>query len=475
MKSSIVSLSHSLETKKTTSVALLKFYLDRIKQFNPKLNAFIEVEEKEALIQAEESDKRRIAGKLLSPYDGIPIGIKDNIVTKGRITECASKILKGYVSPFSATVIDKLTNKGFVTIGRLNMDEFAMGSSTENSSYGVTRNPYNLDCAPGGSSGGSASAVGANLIPMALGSDTGGSIRQPAAFCANVGLKPTYGTVSRFGLVAFASSLDQVGPITQTVDDCSILYDVLKGFDEKDSTTIPNNYYTQVSYNPSKIKIGYPKSLLSRCSADVQKSFMTVIEHLKKEGHEFIDVEIPYLEYAIPAYYIIAPCEASSNLARFDGIRYGYRSVSDDLDKVYSQSKTEAFGAEVQRRILLGTFALSSGYYDAYYSKAQKVRALMRKGYTDLFTNMDAILLPTAPTAPFKIGEKTKNLLDMYLSDELTVSASLAGIPALSVPGPFDKLPIGIQIQGNYFSESILFDIARKIEKGFPSQLPILN
>ncbi len=478
MMQNIISLSKELEAQRTTSVDILQNYLSSIQSLNPKLNAFIQLSAENALQLAKESDARRQTGEPLSMWDGIPIGIKDNIALEGHLLECASKILRGYVSPYSATVVHKLQGKGMIPIGRLNMDEFAMGSSTENSSIGITKNPYDLQRTPGGSSGGSACAVAAGLMPATLGSDTGGSIRQPAAFCGIVGLKPTYGTVSRHGLVAFSSSLDQIGPLTNTVEDCSILYNIIKGFDPNDSTSLPDHLYKEKDHDKNQIRIGYPPDLLEKCSDAVKESFQRVLDFIRSEvtsKDRIIEIEMPYQKYAIPSYYITATSEASSNLARFDGIRYGNRMGSENMEKVYEESRTKGFGSEVKRRILLGTFALSSGYYDAFYAKAQKIRKLIQMAYQDIFEKVDVILLPTAPTEPFLLGEKIDDPIEMYLSDELTVSASLAGIPALSVPGFFEHLPIGIQLQGTFFSEKFLFNIARKIETAFPSKKPSLR
>lgn len=462
-------IGEKLKQGNISSTEYLNEKLARIESLDPKVQAFVELEKEEALKQAKESDERRAKGQELSPFDGIPIGIKDNIVTSGRKTSCASKILEGYTSPFSSTVIEKLSSQGFVSVGRLNMDEFAMGSSTENSAYQITRNPHDLERAPGGSSGGSAAAVAAGYFPAAFGSDTGGSIRQPAAFTGTVGLKPTYGTVSRYGLVAFASSLDQIGPISLGVEDAKILYDTIKGHDQRDSTTVPASLYRDVEAAPDKLKLGVPRSLIEKASPSILKSLDAILDMLKKDHSvEVIDIELPYQKYAIPVYYITATSEASANLARFDGIRYGYRADTESLTELYEKSRTHGFGSEVKRRILLGTYALSSGFYDAFYGKAQKVRTLIQREYISAFEKVHAILMPSTPTESFPIGEKTSDPVEMYLSDVLTVGASLAGIPALSVPGPTEGLPIGIQLQGPYFSENRLFEIAKKIEKAFP-------
>jgi aspartyl-tRNA(Asn)/glutamyl-tRNA(Gln) amidotransferase subunit A len=478
MASDLKELSNKLQNKEISPVELLDSYLQKIDTLEPRLNAFVEIDREEALSQARESEKRIQSGNSLSPYDGIPVGIKDNIVIKGRRATCSSKILEGFISPYNATVIEKLNNQGFVSLGRLNMDEFAMGSSTENSAYKTTKNPYDTERAPGGSSGGSAAVVSAGLLPVSLGSDTGGSIRQPAAFTGIVGLKPTYGTVSRYGLIAFASSLDQIGPFTRSVADNEIVYDLLKGQDPRDSTTVPNEMFQSPVYDLKSLRIGVPRDLIDNCSTEVKESFDKTLEYLKKEvitNGQVVDVNLPHQKYGIAVYYLTATSEASANLARFDGIRYGARAKeAKDLNDIYEMSRTHGFGSEVKRRILLGTYALSSGYYDAFYGKAQKTRALIKQDYMKAFENIDVIIMPTAPSVPFKIGEKTDNPVEMYLSDVLTVGASLAGIPALSVPGPFEKLPVGLQLQGNYFSEHMLYDLGAKIQEAFPSPAPAL-
>ncbi|MDH5716305.1 MAG: Asp-tRNA(Asn)/Glu-tRNA(Gln) amidotransferase subunit GatA [Spirochaetia bacterium] len=473
MNDTLKKLSEKLNSKEINAVELTESYLKKIEEKDVKINSFIEVEKEEALRLAEESKKRREEGKALSDYDGIVIGIKDNILQKDRKSQAASKILEGFNSPYSATVIQKLQEKGLITLGRLNMDEFAMGSSTENSSIQTTKNPYDLKRAPGGSSGGSAASVAAGLVPVSLGSDTGGSIRQPAAFCGTVGLKPTYGTVSRYGLIAFASSLDQIGPLSNTVEDAEIIYNIIKGHDKYDSSSIPDREYKETKKSIEDIKIGYPPEMLEGISDEVKVSFFKVIEFLKKEickDSQIKEINLPYQKYGVPVYYLTATSEASANLARFDGVRYGRRAPdAKNLEEVYELSRTEGFGSEVKRRILLGTYALSSGYYDAFYGKSQKLRKLIQEDYLKAFNEVDVIIIPTTPTPPFEIGEKTKDPVSMYLSDVLTVGASLAGIPALAVPAPFDKLPLSIQLQGAFFSEKLLFDLGRKIEQAFPA------
>ncbi|MBX3721845.1 MAG: Asp-tRNA(Asn)/Glu-tRNA(Gln) amidotransferase subunit GatA [Turneriella sp.] len=464
-------LSRDLAAKKISPVELLNETLGKIEKHDGTIKAFLAVEKEQALEAAKKSAERIQQGKALSPYDGIPIGIKDNIVTAGRVTQCASKILDGFISPYSSTVIEKLQALGFVTIGRLNMDEFAMGSSTENSAFQITRNPFDTERAPGGSSGGSAAAVAAGFLPVALGSDTGGSIRQPAAFCGLSGLKPTYGTVSRYGLVAFASSLDQIGPLAHTVADVEIVHNAIKGFDPKDSTTMPDSAYKKWSGSLGDIRLGVDEKMLEGLSAEVRESFDKTLNFLKGKVKSVSPVSLPNQKYGIPVYYLVATSEASANLARFDGVRYGHRSGdAKNLAELYEKSRTEGFGPEVKRRILLGTYSLSSGYYDAFYGKAQAVRALIQKDYNEAFQKVDAILMPATPSPAFKIGEKTSDPVQMYLSDVLTVGASLAGVPALSVPGPAAGLPIGMQLQGPNFSEDMLFALGKAVEAEFPQK-----
>ena len=477
MDFSLRGLKEALEKKEISPKEIYEEIKKRIEERNPKIQAFLEIEWEKIEEEVKSSQKRWEKGNPLSPYDGIPIGIKDNIVEKGRKSFASSKILEGFISPYSATVIQKLKEKGFISIGRLNMDEFAMGSSTENSGYGICRNPYDLDRVPGGSSGGSAASVSSRMIPISLGSDTGGSIRQPASFCAVVGLKPTYGTVSRYGLIAFASSLDQIGPIGIYVEDVKTIYDIIKGYDPKDSTSIPPSGYKEVSIKDfSRIQVGIFPSLLEECSLEVQKSFEESLKIFQQMGiSSFKEFSLKYQKYHIPVYYILASSEASSNLARFDGIRYGYRDPSaKSYREIFLFSRTHGFGKEVKRRILMGTFALSTGYYEAYYEKAQRLRSLIQKEFLEILKEVDILLLPTTPTPPFKIGEKIKDPISMYLSDLLTVGASLAGIPAISIPSPFKDLPLGIQIIGNFFSEDLLFHVASSFQKHFLPSPPSL-
>ena len=446
-----------------------KAYLKRIEAANKKLNAFIHIDPVEVIRKA----KKIKDGKL----KGLPIAVKDNFCVRNQLTTCASKILKGFKPPYNATVIDKLENEGAVILGKLNMDEFAFGSSCETSCYGPTRNPWNTNYAPGGSSGGSAASVAARLTPWSLGSDTGGSIRQPASLCGVVGLKPTYGRVSRYGLIAFASSLDQIGPLTQNIEDSALLMNIISGYDKKDTTSVNiavPDFLKSFTGDIKGIKIGIPKEyLISGIDPDVKNALAKAIEVLKKLGAHIEEISLPHTEYAVATYYIVAPGEASSNLARFDGMHYGHRtsnlnkSSESALIDMYSKTRGEGFGDEAKRRILLGTYVLSSGYYDAYYLKALKVRTKIAEDFSKAFKNFDCIITPTSPTGAFKIGEKTSDPLSMYLSDIFTISANLAGIPAMSIPCGFTSsdLPIGLQILGKPFDEEMLFKVAHAYQE----------
>ena len=461
-----------LKNKKITSVELTQAVLDRINEVDDKVGAYLTVDSEGALAQANAADKRLTEGHS-AMLTGIPLGIKDLMCTRGLRTTCASKILENFVPPYDATVISRLKEAGAVIVGKLNMDEFAMGSTTEHSGFQVTRNPWNLDRIPGGSSGGSAAAVAADMCLGALGSDTGGSIRQPASHCGVVGIKPTYGRVSRFGLVAFASSLDQIGPLGKCVADCAILLDAIAGYDRKDSTSVPEPVPTFLDIADdglSGVVLGIPKEYGTTKGIDPQVSeavgqAITTIESL---GGRCVEVSLPHTEHAVAAYYVIAPSEASSNLARYDGVKYGYRDKEQtDLLQMYRSTRSKGFGLEVQRRIILGTYALSAGYYDAYYRKASQIRTLIKQDFQNAFASCDAILSPVAPTPAYPIGETVDDPLTMYLSDIFTLSANLAGIPGISVPCGFSKegLPIGLQIMGSHFSESTLFKIADQFEK----------
>ena len=461
-------LVEKLKSKELTVTEINKAYIDRINDREKDVQAFITLLTEEALKEAESIEKK----ENLSELAGIPIGIKDNICTKNIKTTCASKMLENFVSPYDATVIEKLESKGIINLGKLNLDEFAMGGSTEYSAFKVTKNPWNLKNVPGGSSGGSAAAVAANLVPWALGSDTGGSIRQPASFCGVVGLKPTYGLVSRYGLVAFASSLDQIGPITKDVKDAAILLNVIAGHDEKDTTSekINDKDYTKCLKNDVKgLKIGIPKEYFSDgINVEVKAKLEETIEKYRQLGAEVEEFSLSIADYALATYYIIACAEASSNLGRFDGIRYGYRTKNfSNLKDIYKNSRSEAFGSEVKRRIILGTYVLSSGYYDAYYKKAQQVRTLVQKEFNDAFKKYDILLTPTAPTAAFEIGAKSNNPLEMYLADICTVPVNIAGLPAISVPVGVDNngMPIGMQLIGNKLEEEKILNAAYTLEQ----------
>ncbi len=467
-----------LAEKKISSQELCQAYLDRISQIEPSVKALLSLDAENVLAQAKAADQRRAEGKALSRFDGIPVTIKDNIAVKGQPCTCASRILKGFVSPYDATVITKLKNAGLVLMGRANMDEFAMGSSCENSAYQKTCNPWNTACVPGGSSGGSAAAVAAGETVIALGSDTGGSIRQPASFCGIVGLKPTYGRVSRFGLVAFASSLDQIGPMSKSVPDSAAMLDLICGMDSRDTTSLPadvpeGGFAAQLgsSFQPSLkgMKIGIPKEYfeVEGVAPGVKKVTQDAMNVLKELGAEFVDISLPHTKYAMACYYIIAPAEASANLARFDGIRYGYRSPNaTDLVSTYFDSRGEGFGPEVTRRIMLGTYVLSSGYYDAYYVRAQKVRTLIRRDFTEAFQKCDVIFTPVSPATAFKFGEKS-DPMQMYLSDVFTVALNLAGNCGISLPAGLDPdthMPSGIQLIAPSLAEDRIFRAARAFE-----------
>lgn len=465
-------LLEKLDKKELTSADIIKAYAENADKTEKDVQAFVTPLYETALEQAKESDSKRADGKSLSEYDGIPIGIKDNICTKGVKTTCSSKMLENFVAPYNATVMENLNEKGLINLGKLNMDEFAMGGSTENSAIHLTANPWDLSRVPGGSSGGSAAAVAANEVPWALGSDTGGSIRQPASFCGVVGLKPTYGLVSRYGLVAFASSLDQIGPITKDVEDAALLLNLITGHDDHDSTSSPREKvdYTKALKNDVKgMKIGVPKEFFGEgIDAEVKEKLETAIEKYKTMGAEVEEFSLDVAEYSLAAYYIIACAEASSNLGRFDGIRYGYRSENySSLEDLFVNSRTEGFGDEVKRRIILGTYVLSSGYYDAYYKKAQQVRTLVNAAFNKAFEKYDVVLTPTAPNVAFKIGSKSKNPLEMYLADICTVSVNIAGLPGISIPVDVNSegMPIGMQLIGNKFQEEKILNAAYAFEQ----------
>ncbi|MFZ2632031.1 MAG: Asp-tRNA(Asn)/Glu-tRNA(Gln) amidotransferase subunit GatA [Desulfosalsimonadaceae bacterium] len=465
--------AHDLLTKKEISAReLIRDVLARIAAVEPAVDAFITITEELALARADMADKQILAGDM-GILTGIPLAIKDLICTKGVRTTCASKILDNFIPPYNATVMEKLNQAGAVMVGKVNMDEFAMGSSTENSGMKLTKNPWNPERVPGGSSGGSAAAVAADMCLGSLGSDTGGSIRQPAAHCGVVGVKPTYGRVSRFGLVAFASSLDQIGPLTKDIRDAAILLSIISGYDPKDSTSVNRpvpDYINGLSGDVKNLRIGIPKEYHSKegVSPDVTIAVRNAMAVYKDAGASLVDISLPHAPYAVAAYYLIAPAEASSNLSRYDGVKYGRRDMdAGSLLDMYRDTRSKGFGPEVQRRILLGTYALSAGYYDAYYKKASQIRTLIKTDFVKAFETCDVILSPVTPTPAFKIGENTDDPLTMYLSDIFTLSANLAGIPGLSVPCGFsgDGLPIGLQLMGNYFDEQTLLNAAYAFEQ----------
>ena len=465
-------LRDKLANKEITATEITKAYTDRIKEKEPQVDAFITILAEEAEKKAEEIQAKIQSKEITNELAGIPIGIKDNICTKGVKTTSGSKMLENFISPYDATVIDKVNNENLICLGKTNMDEFAMGSSTENSYFKDTKNPWDLNKAPGGSSGGSAAAVASDMVPWALGSDTGGSIRQPASFCGVVGLKPTYGLVSRYGLVAFASSLDQIGPITKDVRDSAILLNVISGHDEKDTTSqdIPKKDYEQaLTGNIKGLKIGLPKEFFGEgINEEVKESLNQAIEKYKQLGAEVEEFSLDVSKYSLATYYIIACAEASSNLGRFDGIRYTYRTPEyKDLKELFKKSRSEGFGPEVKRRIILGTYVLSSGYYDAYYKKAQKVRTMVMNEFNKAFEKYDVILTPTSPTTAFEIGEKSETPLEMYLADICTVSINIAGLPAISIPCGVDGqgMPVGLQLIGNKFEEEKILNTAFALEQ----------
>jgi aspartyl-tRNA(Asn)/glutamyl-tRNA(Gln) amidotransferase subunit A len=466
-------LAEALRAGRLSSVDLVQSQLDRIAAVEPKVHAFNSHDAADALAQARASDQRRAAGQARGLLDGVPVGLKDVIAVAGQPLTCSSRMLANYVSPYDATVTTRLKDAGAVLLGRLNMDEFAMGSSTENSAFGPTANPWDVTRVPGGSSGGSAAAVAAGEVPLALGSDTGGSIRQPAALCGVVGLKPTYGLVSRYGLAAYASSLDQVGPLAHTVEDAALLLGAIAGHDGRDSTSyqaaVPD-YRAELAKRPGPWRLGVAKEFFGEgLDPEVGAAVRQAIEHYRAAGCEIREVSLPLAaEYAVATYYLIATAEASSNLARYDGVRYGHRSAkAKDITDLYFQSRAEGFGDEVKRRIILGTHVLSSGYYDAYYLRAQKVRTLIRNEFAAVLRDCDALLSPTSPTAAFKLGEKSADPLAMYLMDIYTISINLAGLPGISIPCGFTGggLPIGLQLIGRPFDEAGLLAIAHHYER----------
>ncbi|MBF8984347.1 Asp-tRNA(Asn)/Glu-tRNA(Gln) amidotransferase subunit GatA [Lutibacter sp. B2] len=460
-----------IKNKEISSKEVTESILIHIEKTDPHIGAYVSIRDEIALKRAKKVDKDIADGKEISDLGGIPMAVKDNICTAGMATTCSSKMLQNFIPPYNATVINKIYEKDSILIGKTNMDEFAMGSSTENSAFKITKNPWDTKRVPGGSSGGSAAAVASGEAFFALGSDTGGSIRQPASFCGLVGLKPTYGLVSRYGLIAYASSLDQIGPITKDVEDCALVMNAIAGYDSMDSTSAN---YKKVDYKKSLVKdvkglkIGIAKEYFEEgIDYDVKKQVLASIEIFKSLGAEVEEVSLPHTKYALSAYYIIASCECSSNFARFDGIRYGFRAQGyENIKDLFIKNRTEGFGDEVKRRIMLGTYALSAGYYDQYYHKALKIRTLIKRDFDRAFEKFDLLITPTAPTTAFKIGEKTKDTLHMHMSDICTVPVNIAGVPAMSIPCGFkDGLPIGMQIIGNYFDESTILRAAYTFEK----------
>ena len=471
LNTSLKELSALLAGKKISSVELTQAFLKRIGELNPKLNAFITVDEGKSLAQAKAADALIAAGKS-GPLTGIPVAQKDIFCAEGWRTTCGSKMLHNFVAPYDAHVVEQFNRAGAVNLGKTNMDEFAMGSSNETSYFGKVKNPWDLDAVPGGSSGGSAAAVAARLCPAATGTDTGGSIRQPAALTGISGIKPTYGVVSRYGMIAFASSLDQGGPMAKSAEDLALLLNVMAGFDTRDSTSLERekeDYGRDLEQPLKGLRIGLPKEYFAAgLSADVAQVIEASLAEYRKLGAETVEVSLPNSKLAVPVYYVLAPAEASSNLARFDGVRYGYRAPEyTDLSDMYSKSRAQGFGAEVKRRIMIGTYVLSAGYYDAYYLKAQKLRRLIAQDFTDAFAQCDVIMGPTTPTTAFNLGEKSDDPVSMYLSDIYTIAVNLAGLPGMSIPAGFGKdgRPVGLQIIGNYFSEAKMLNVAHQYQK----------
>ncbi|MGZ8266923.1 MAG: Asp-tRNA(Asn)/Glu-tRNA(Gln) amidotransferase subunit GatA [Burkholderiales bacterium] len=463
-------LSDALAAHKLSCVEAARIYLARVKALNGTYNCFITTDEERTLAEAAEADKARAAGRA-QPLTGIPIAQKDIFCAKGWLTTCGSKMLSNFVSPYDAHVVQRLKEAGAVTLGKTNMDEFAMGSSNETSFYGPVRNPWDTRTVPGGSSGGSAAAVAARLAPAATGTDTGGSIRQPAALSGICGLKPTYGVVSRYGMIAFASSLDQAGPMAKSAEDLALMLNAMAGFDARDSTSLERpaeDYGRDLAAGLSGLRIGIPAEFFAEGVApDVARAVDEAIAEYKKMGCEVVELTLPNMRLSVPVYYVLAPAEASSNLARYDGVRYGYRTPSyRDLEDMYERTRAEGFGAEVKRRILIGTYVLSHGYYDAYYIRAQKLRRLIAQDFASAFEKCDIIMGPTTPTTAFRLGEKASDPLQMYLSDIYTIAVNLAGLPGLSIPCGFDAkgLPVGLQIIGNYFREAQLLNVAHQYQ-----------
>jgi aspartyl-tRNA(Asn)/glutamyl-tRNA(Gln) amidotransferase subunit A len=471
--SSATEIRDQVAAGRVSAVEICRATLARMQAVNPALNAFNLIDEEGALARAERVDRRRAGGAVPGVLAGVPVALKDNLCVRGMRTTASSKILDHFIAPYDATVVERLEAAGAVIVGKTNCDEFAMGSSNENSAYGPVRNPWATDRTPGGSSGGSAAAVAARCVPLALGSDTGGSIRQPASFCGVVGLKPTYGRVSRYGLLAFASSLDQIGPFARTVADAALTLSVLAGPDPADSTSSPEavpDFTAALTGEVRGVRIGVPRAFVTEgVDEAVRHAYDQSLETLRQAGATLVDIDLPHARYAIPAYYLVCTAEASSNLARYDGVKYGYRAPAapnGSLRAMYLTSRAEGFGPEVKRRIMLGTYVLSAGYYDAFYLKAQQVRTLLRRDYEQALERVDVVAMPTSPTPPFRLGEKTDDPLQMYLADVFTVSANLTGHPGISVPCGCDgDLPIGLQLVGRMFEESTVLRVADAYER----------
>lgn len=467
---SLTQMAQGLAERKFSSVELTQAFLQRIKTLNPQINAFITVTEPEALLAAQAADSQLAAGKT-TPLTGIPIAHKDLFCTKGIKTSCASKMLDNFIAPYDAAVVTNLANAGAVSLGKTNLDEFAMGSSSESSFYGPVKNPWDLQAVAGGSSGGSAAAVAAGLVPAATGSDTGGSIRQPAAFCGITGLKPTYGRVSRWGMIAYASSMDQAGPMARSAEDCALILQQMAGFDERDSTSVEQpvpDYLSQLGASIKGMTLGLPKEYFGDdLNPQTAERIQAAIKALEKLGASVKEISLPLTRMAIPAYYVISPAEASANLSRFDGVRYGYRCENPvDLEDLYKRSRSEAFGEEVKRRILIGTYALSEGFYDAYYNKAQQIRRLIAEDFQTAFQSVDLIIAPTTPNPAFDLGSNIVDPVQMYLGDIYTLGVNLAGLPAISVPvGQINQRPVGMQLIGNHFSEAKLLNAAHQFQQ----------
>ncbi|GBG13726.1 aspartyl-tRNA(Asn)/glutamyl-tRNA(Gln) amidotransferase subunit A [Novimethylophilus kurashikiensis] len=467
---SLKDLAAALAAKKISSVELTQLYLDRIERLNPDINAYITVDAEKSLAQARAADERIAKGET-GPLTGVPIAQKDIFCAKDWITTCGSKMLGNFVAPYDAHIVEQFNRAGAVNLGKTNMDEFAMGSSNETSYFGKVKNPWDRERVPGGSSGGSAAAVAARLAPAATGTDTGGSIRQPASLCGLSGLKPTYGVCSRYGMIAFASSLDQAGPMAKSAEDLALMMNVMAGFDQRDSTSLQreNEDYTRDLDKPlAGLKIGLPKEYFAEgLDAGVAQAVQEAIDQYRKLGAETVEISLPNTRLSIPVYYVLAPAEASSNLSRFDGVRYGYRAPEyTDLLDMYSKTRAQGFGAEVKRRIMIGTYVLSAGYYDAYYLKAQKIRRLIAQDFEEAFKHCDVIMGPAAPGTAFKVGEKTSDPVQMYLEDLYTIAVNLAGLPGMSIPAGFSNgLPVGLQIIGNYFSESRMLGIGHAFQQ----------